>query len=155
MGFITGDRYEAVVTDAGIVYSQTGTTGIELVFKTDEGRTTANLWLTEPNRRHVVASLAALGVADPEHFDPALLADLIGKRCVVTMEESEYNGRTRHNVQWINPVRNTAPPVALDQAARFFGKPANKRPDPFNMGGPQQGGYVEPFAPINDDDVPF
>jgi hypothetical protein len=140
MPFQDGRKYAAECISAELTQSPTkGTPGIELGFRTDEGNTHHTLWLTDKTREQLHRALRALGILDPESFNPLHgdLSLLVGATCSLKMGAEQYGGETTIRVQWINPPRV---PVARERVAAYFGKRHQTSPVP---------------AEVSDDDVPF
>lgn len=140
---LAGQRYQGHISAANVVESQQGTIGIELTLEAPEGSIQKTLWVTPKSREHVLRTLGYLGVSEEQAQSATFLENLdsvlIGRPCSFTTEETEYKGKKRTEVQWINEPRKAPTGNVSKRAAALFG-----------------GTVPLPEAPpITDDDVPF
>lgn len=124
-------RFDAVVKSAKPTESSTGTPGIWVGLECFEegsehpvGEIGKTIYITPNNAEHAAKSLQAMGATLRDlqsrefHEDPA--AVLVGNKCSITTEETEYKGKTRVEVKWINPRVKPASRTAIDKAVSVF-----------------------------------
>jgi len=109
-------RYAATVSTAEFGESQNGTPYLELQFSTDQGEhITGWLYLSE---KALPGSLRTLREAF--EFDgnfEAVIDQVAGKPCSLTVETEEYEGKERLRVKWINAPRTSKP---IDNQGQFL-----------------------------------
>ena len=103
-------EYECEIVKAEIGMSKAGNTKITLTLELEGSN--RKLWYilnfsdNEKSRAMTMRTLKGIGLdakdliaskADPE-------AVFVGKRVKATVEQSTYEGKTRNNVKWINPI---------------------------------------------------
>lgn len=110
-------NYTAEVMDHGFNAARTGTVQLWITFGTEHGTITAYLPLTDAAADSSLRKLTAIG------YDGSNLAELSdgsvlrGRRCVITVRHSEWQGRISAKVEWINPEGWTPGPMRDDTAA--------------------------------------
>lgn len=133
---------------------------IRLPLLTDDGKFIAWYgWLSERATDNTVARLAeAFGFDGDFNALYKGKTTLAGKRCNITTEMEEYNGKTRCKVAFLNPSGGSAPkPMEEAKVLSLLAKVtprakavAKATPKPT----PQPPAPVAPTPPV-DDDVPF
>lgn len=110
-------RHEVLVKTASFGESKTGTPFIEFNFENDKGESILGwLYLSPAAFDNSVKTLR-----DAFGFDnnfETLPAQVTNKRCAITTEEEEYEGKPRLKVKWINALRSVVPlkdPSALSK----------------------------------------
>ncbi len=103
--------FEVTVMSAQFGESETGTPFVELSFENAEGeRINGWVYLSEKAFERAVKTLR-----DAFGFDgnfETLPAQVTGKRCSITTEFDEYDGKERLKVKWINALRRPVKPIA-------------------------------------------
>lgn len=148
-------KHHVQVVGASLTESSKGTMGIRFDFENDQGTIDHTLWVTERTVDRVRENLATLGYSNELFNDPANMDRMqditLGNECEIVVEDEEYNGDVKAKVKWINAIGSSkaATPGMLDRLhAMLTGKPAPLMSQP-------RAAEPQPFAPIDDERVPF
>lgn len=154
-------KHHVQVTGAAYTESSSkGTMGIRFDFENDEGTIDCTRWVTPNTVDRVITDLETLGYSRAL-FDDASNLDrlqeiILGNECDIVVEDKEYNGKWTPEVKWINaPGRSkAATPGMRDRLHSLLtGKPVPLVSQPRSAA--SNGPAPQPFAPIEDSDVPF
>jgi hypothetical protein len=131
---IEADRsYAAVVMAAQLTESNAGTPGLWVRFALAEdqdheevvGTKAKTIWITQASRDMGEKQIKALGATEAQLKTRDFWADpgavLVGARCSVTTEETEYHGKKRVEIKFINRLQKSASAAAIDRAMAMFG----------------------------------
>lgn len=129
-----GQRYDAIVLAAKPTEAKDGKPAVWVNFQLLDGAGVAlgalskTVWLTPANRDQARKSLRALGATEAQVTSKVAFADLfanldkyLGKaECAVTTEETEYQGKKRIEIKWINSRIKPASDAAIERASALF-----------------------------------
>ncbi len=114
----TTGRHEVTVKSATFGESPNGTPFVELGFANDAAETISGwLYLSEAAFARSVQVLREVF-----HFDnnfETLPAQVVNKRCAITTEFEEFDGKERLKVKWINTLRAVIPLKDASALAKF------------------------------------
>ena len=129
-----GQKYDAVVLNAKATEARDGKPGVWVNFQllgSDNaviGAISKTIWLTPANRDRARKDLKTLGAVEAHVITKAGFREfyanvggyLTGAECSITTKESEYEGRKRIEVEWINSRVKAASQAAIDRAEALF-----------------------------------
>lgn len=144
-GIRPDEKYQGRVREgSGLIQSQNGTLGYNVMLECEDGRTFYTIWITEKNREHAEKNFATLGVSLEKLRTPGYIEqlgqDIVGRAVTFGTKEEEYNGKTRVKVAWIGRQSTAVDSRKAASVCAFFGGVASAPP---------------PATPITDDDIPF
>jgi len=158
-------RYDVTVKGAGIARSKNKDTPyVFLECETDSGeRITAERWLTESEveagkktqRQRTINELRmAFGFNDDFH---TLKEQVVGKRCSITVEMQEYNGKEYAKVAWVNALGGGFARAELndDDFIAQLNATAARLPRPAGVPAPPEAVARRLADPFKDEEVPF
>jgi hypothetical protein len=151
---------EAYMTESG----QKGTPGIIFVFKFGDDYIDTTRWVTPNTSERLWADLETLGFTKKHAEDMENLDRLTeicgGHACEIVCEDKEYNGETKLDVKWINPVGGRRSSNGNTKASIHAILNSNSITRPALAGAPRRPPLSPPSSgfighPIDKDDIPF
>lgn len=156
-------QFDAEVLEHTINESKQGNERVVVRFKTEHSTIIGWFYLTNRAAEHTVKKLRAMGFTGDDLF--VLYAEseaMVGNRCSISVEHSEYEGKTSAKVVFVNPTGGGGGPLmegnketAL-KAKRFN---ALLKREPKSTPEPATAMSGESTAPLPDDippdDIPF
>lgn len=139
-------KYNGTVRDgSGLIETNTGTLGFQIMLECEDGKTFFVVWLTDKNKARAkkvftdALNIPEAKLQDAGYIEYSLPQEIVGHEVTFGTKEEEYKGKTTVKVAWLakRSSTNGANPAAA--AASFFGGVSNGAKD----------------DPITDDDIPF
>jgi hypothetical protein len=138
-------RYNGTVrSGSGLMETQTGTTGYQVMLSCEDGDTSFMIWMTPKNRERAQKMFTdALGISlehlrDPNYFEYQLGQDIEGREVSFGTKSEEYKGKVQIKVSWIGKKSESIGGSISKAASRFFGA-----------------SIPEESKQITDEDIPF